>query len=63
MTDKERAETIGYILRHKPVELKIMNELQKRGYVSDNCIAMREVHGPDLEAALEQLMGQLHLRF
>jgi len=55
VTPTELREVVGVILRNKKVEIKVMNALQQRGIISDNCITARDVPLVDLYAAVENL--------
>ena len=55
LTPIELREVVGIIMRNKNVEIKVMNALQQRGIISDNCITARDVPLNDLYAAVESL--------
>jgi len=55
LTPIELREVVGIIMRNKNVEIKVMNALQQRGIISDNCITARDVPLADLYAAVESL--------
>lgn len=55
MTPGELREVVRIILTRKHVEIQVMNALQDRGLISDNCITARDVPLADLYAAVENL--------
>jgi len=54
-TPDELREVVRVIRLNKNVEIKVMNALQQRGIISDNCITAHDVPLNDLYAAVESL--------